>query len=201
MQKLEILAEKNPESLFSKWLTEAKAHSGLREPTAMILATVNAAGHPSSRTVLLKDHQAGRFLFFTNYESKKGQDLASQPFAALTFYWDPLFKQIHIRGPVQKADRQVALDYWQTRPRASQLSQWVSHQSQPLKANVDLDALVESAEKQWAGKEIPCPNHWGGYWVEAQEVEFWIGARFRLHDRFLFTKSDPNNWRVEQLYP
>ena len=201
MQNSEILTEKSPESLFSRWLNEAKAQPEIREATAMILATVDAKGHPSSRTVLLKSQLGKRFLFFTNYDSRKGQELKIHPYASLTFYWDPLFKQVHIRGPVSKASREEAETYWATRPRNSQISQWISQQSQTVEASVDLEDLVKKAEIQWQDRSIPCPPHWGGYWVDAVEMEFWIGTRYRLHDRFLFNFISPSHWDIKRLYP
>ncbi len=195
-----ILAEKNPGSLFNIWLEEARAHSSIREPNAMVVATVDLSGQPSTRTVLLKKNLSERFLFFSNYNSRKGRELESNPKISATFYWDPLFKQIHIRGKVTKCSRQESVDYWGTRPKESQLAQLISQQSSPLEKGVELKHLLDQARIEFDQNTVPCPKHWGGYWIEAEQIEFWIGDKFRLHERYIFNKTG-FGWSAEQYYP
>jgi pyridoxamine 5'-phosphate oxidase len=179
----------------------AKQCREIKQPTAMILATVDAEMQPSARTMLLKGNEGTDFLFFTNSRSRKGRNLAIHPKAALTFYWDALFRQVHIRGTVSKIDQSLTEAYWKTRPRESQLSQWLSHQSEPLEQNQSLDRLLVAARERWEGQDVPCPTHWNGYSLAAQEIEFWIGETYRLHQRFIFTKTSATDWEVRQYYP
>jgi pyridoxamine 5'-phosphate oxidase len=191
----------NPETLFDAWLESAKACPNIREPTAMILATVSADLQPSARTVLLKGHDKNGFLFFTNSDSRKGREMAANPKVALTFYWDALFRQVHIRGPVSQADHSVAMTYWKTRHRESQLSQWLSHQSEPLAPGQTLDKLLSEARQQWEGQDVPCPEHWDGFYVQPREFEFWLGDQHRLHRRFVFLKQPDRSWSAQQCFP
>lgn len=193
----------NPFQMFESWLNEAKACTSVKEPTAMAVATVAADGTPSNRIVLCKDFSPNGFAFYTNYNSPKGADLQATGKAAAVFFWDPLGKQIRVRGEVKKTSRDASVHYWSTRPRESQLSQFVSQQSKPVADRRALEKLVEDAGRKFDGKSIPCPEHWGGFTLQPLEFEFWQSQPGRLHDRFLFTRPDPTNvhWDVRRLYP
>lgn len=200
MNAQDILALSDPLILFDQWYKEIQGHALLTEPTAVTLATASAAGAPSVRTVLLKEHSASKgFVFFTNYESRKGRDLLENPQAALLFYWGPLFRQVNITGAVAKVPRAESEAYWNSRPVESQLAGWISHQSQPLKGQ-KLAELYDSAQKEWQGKRIPCPVHWGGFALTPQTIEFWLGRPHRLHERVVFQKNKMS-WQAEQLFP
>lgn len=200
------MQNQDPLQLFELWLDEAKSCTSIREPTAMALATHSAAHGIANRIVLLKDFSLSGFTFYTNYDSAKGRDLIENASAAAVFFWDPLGKQVRIRGPVAKTTRQVSEHYWSTRPRESQLSQCVSRQSQPVADRKTLESLVEEAEKKFGAKSIPCPQNWGGFNLIPTELEFWQTRPGRLHDRFLFQRpaaAHPTNvhWGVQRLYP
>jgi pyridoxamine 5'-phosphate oxidase len=190
----------NPFLFFSKWLAEAQQH-GLIEPNAMVLSTVDASGQPWSRVVLLKQVDAEGFAFFTNYKGGKARQLEHCPNAALTFWWGAMERQINITGRVQKTSREVSEEYFASRPRSSQLGAKASPQSEIITGREELEARFAEAERQFEGREIPCPEHWGGYRLEPQTIEFWQGRRSRLHDRFRFTRLKDRDWKVEQLAP
>lgn len=195
----EIL-DKNPLEVFKIWAQEASAGSTLNEPLAMALATVSATGELHNRIVLLKKITEEGLIFFTNYNSSKGADLDSNPQAEVVFYWDHLLRQVRIGGRVEKTSRKVSEDYWRSRARESQLSQWVSHQSVPVKSREILEEQVKQARLTFEGKDIPCPAHWGGYLLKPDRIELWTGASGRLHDRFYFRK-DGSGWTSHRLYP
>jgi pyridoxamine 5'-phosphate oxidase len=183
---------------FATWFAEASAY-GLPEPNAMIVATADRDGRPSARTVLLKGYDERGFVFFTDYRSQKGAELEQNPQASLVFFWAELERQVRITGPVSVVSREESQSYFQTRPRASQLSTWVSHQSQPIPGRKVLDDRVEQVDAQYPG-EIPLPPHWGGFRVTPETVEFWQGRASRLHDRLRYTRVR-DGWRVERLSP
>lgn len=186
---------------FRAWLDEALA-AQLDEPTALTLSTVAASGQPSSRVVLLKGlpDDAG-FLFYTNYDSRKGRELAGQPLAALNFFWPGLERQVRVEGRVEQASAAVSTDYFQSRPRASQLGAWASPQSQPIGSREELEAREKTVEAQFAGQDpLPRPPHWGGYLLRPQLVEFWQGRPSRLHDRLEYTLAD-GAWTIRRLAP
>lgn len=195
----EIL-DKDPLEVFKKWTEEAKAKTSLHEPLAMALATLSKTGEIHNRVVLLKQITNAGITFFTNYNSSKGADLDSNPQAEAVFYWDQLLRQVRIGGKVEKTSRQISVDYWNSRARESQLSQWVSHQSVPLQSRELLMKQVEEARKRFEGQDIPCPEHWGGYLIRPDRMEFWIGSPGRLHHRFHFRK-DASGWTSHRLYP
>lgn len=199
---LHFLNSPNPYEVFKTWQESAKADHRIKEPTAMNLSTYEAStGAVHSRVVLLKEwSEASGFIFFTNYQSQKAMDLAAHNKAALHFYWDPQFRQINIQGVVQKTSRDVSEAYWNSRPRDSQLSQWASAQSQCVGTRRELEQKVLELKKQFEGKTVPCPAHWGGYQLTASQFEFWIGQPNRLHDRFLF-KEQGKTWTIERLCP
>jgi pyridoxamine 5'-phosphate oxidase len=150
--------------------------------------------------VLLKGLRPEGLVFFTNYESRKGQDLAFNPKCSLSFYWDSLFRQVHFYGSVEKTTRKESEDYWRSRPRLSQLSQWISRQSEVAQSKVEIEKALKDAEAQFQNREIPCPAHWGGYLFKPTFVEFWIGREARLHDRYTYQLVE-DQWRGARLYP
>ncbi len=196
-----ILSCQKPLELLQEWIMEAQQASQISEPTAMILASASPQGEVTTRTLLLKELGPEGLIFYSNYQSEKGRQLAENPQASLHFYWDPLFRQVRIQGTVQKLSRQKSETYWRSRDRESQLSQWVSRQSEPLEEGKSLDQLVQEARNQHEGREVPCPKHWGGYLLKPELMEFWVGRPHRLHDRVRFLRQDQNLWKSQQLYP
>jgi pyridoxamine 5'-phosphate oxidase len=196
----EIGPASNPLSIFQEWMTKAKAAPEIRESTAMTVSTVNALGEMHSRVVLCKEWSENGFVFFSNYHSRKGVELEKNQHAALLFYFDPFFKQIKISGKAEKTSREESVTYWKSRPRDSQISQFISQQSQPIGSRAELEALWSAADQEYANREIPCPEHWGGYLVRPKTIEFWIGYSHRLHDRFEFEKV-PQGWTFRRLCP
>jgi pyridoxamine 5'-phosphate oxidase len=185
---------------FERWLGEAVA-AGLPEPNAMTVATADASGRPSARTVLLKYVDAGGFTFFTNYTSRKGRELAENPWASLVFPWFAMRRQVVVCGTVERVDRSVTEAYFATRPRESQLGAWASPQSQIVDSRARLDETLTETERRFAGvDEIPAPPHWGGLRVRPETVEFWHGRIGRLHDRLRYRRVD-DGWTVERLGP
>lgn len=201
--KEEAWKKQNPFVLFDSWLKEAKAHAGIREATAMSVATMSKERGLSNRIVLLKRISENGLVFFTNYLSHKGHDLDENPYAAALFYWDPLERQVRINGIIKKTSRTESEKYWASRPRDSQLSQYVSKQSEPVESRERLEKLVQTADEKFQTKPIPCPEHWGGYILEPLEFEFWQARPGRLHDRLCFrrTKAADSIWTAQRLYP
>lgn len=197
---LDIGPETAPLHIFDLWMTEAKTNGLIREPTAMCVATGNAAGELHVRTVLCKHWSNDGFVFFTNYQSQKGRDLAERPNAAAVFYWDPLARQIKLSGEVQKTTRAESEQYWASRPRESQLSQYISHQSQPVASREAMEEAWKQADIKFKDREIPCPENWGGFVLRPQVIEFWVGQPGRLHDRYEYRKSE-THWTFRRLYP
>ena len=192
---------KDPYRQFEKWFQEAEA-AKLIEPNAMTLATTGADGRPSARTVLLKGLDGRGFVFYTNYESRKGRELANIPRATLVFPWLALERQVVVEGTSIRVSREESEAYFHSRPRASQLGAWVSQQSSVITSRASLEDSLKALEQKYAGKEVPLPPHWGGYRVVPDTVEFWQGRRSRLHDRLRY-RRDPktNEWIVERLAP
>ena len=183
-----------------RWLAEA-TRAGLAEPNAMVLATADAAGRPSSRTVLCKGLDARGVVFYTNYTSAKSRDLLATGFASATFPWFAMQRQAHVRGPVAKVDPAETAAYWATRPRGSQLGAWASPQSDTVSSRAALDAALAEADRRFAGVEqVPPPPHWGGWRINPQVVEFWQGRLNRMHDRLVFDSHD-GDWRIRRLAP
>lgn len=190
----------NPFLQFSLWLEEAQ-QAQIPEYNAMALATATLQGIPSCRTVLLK-HVDGRGLsFFTNYESRKGKELASNPLACATFYWRELERQVIVAGKIEKLTHQESEDYFASRPRGSQLATWASHQDEILHSREELEEAYRHFEKLYEGKSIPLPPYWGGYRLLPQRFEFWQGRPNRLHDRFSYLLVDHHAWQIERLAP
>lgn len=201
MEAHQFLGDKGPLDKVKDWLEEAHK-TGLREPNAMLLATIDPRAGVSARVVLLKEIRPEGLVFYTNYQSPKGEQMALDPHVALTFYWDTLQRQIRIQGSVEKLSTEESEAYWQSRPRASQISQFISQQSKPLKDREKLQQAYDQAEKDLNGKPVPRPAHWGGYLVQPVSFEFWIGYPHRLHDRYYFTRASASApWIGQRLYP
>ena len=167
---------------------------------AMTLATVDKNGKPSSRTVLLKTVDERGFIFFTNYDSRKGRELAENPNAALTFFWSELERQVCVAGSVSKLPVAESEKYFRSRPRGSQIGAWASNQSEAVPARATLEANWRDLEKKFPG-EVPLPPHWGGFILSPERIEFWQGRPSRLHDRFNYSKQADGLWKIERLAP
>ena len=190
----------DPFALFALWMKEAAA-SEPRDPDACALATVDAGGLPDVRMVLLKKFDQRGFVFFTNTESNKGQELEGNLKAALVLHWKSLNRQIRIRGAVERISAAESDDYFASRPRGAQIGAWASQQSRPLDSRATLEAAVAEYEKQYPGP-VPRPPHWCGYRVIPLVIEFWMDQPFRLHDRLVFSRANPDGaWSKERLYP
>jgi len=187
----------DPIALFRLWLADAR-EAGQLEPNAMTLATVTDTGEPAARVVLLKNVDAGGFVFFTNYDSDKGQQIAATGRATLVFWWDKLERQVRISGAVEKVSAQDSIDYFRSRPRASQLGAVASPQSRLVDGREELESRLMAAEAEFAGQDVSRPEHWGGYRVVPESIEFWVGRRSRLHDRILCTRSG-DEWQLSRL--
>jgi pyridoxamine 5'-phosphate oxidase len=192
----------DPVREFREWLDDAE-DAGVTFPNAMALATADADGRPSVRHVLLRGVDALGFVFYTNRESRKGNDLAVNPWASLVFLWRELDRQITVTGPVERVSDQESDDYFASRPREAQIGAWASAQSTVIPDREALDRRFAEADRRFADGDVPRPPHWGGYRVLPESVEFWQGRAFRLHDRFRYTRdgAEPTGWRVERLSP
>lgn len=190
----------DPIHQFTTWFDEAIS-AQVPEPNAMNLATVNENGRPASRTVLLKGVENAKFVFYTNYQSRKGKELEGNPACALTFFWPELERQVRIEGVAARIDEKRSEKYFQSRPRASQIGAWASPQSTLIGDRSLLEERVKKLEEKFKGLEVlPKPNQWGGYEVDPLMIEFWQGRRSRLHDRILYTKDD-GVWKINRLAP
>lgn len=189
----------DPIAQFQSWMDAAIA-AEVPEANAMTLSTVNAEGHPSARIVLLRGLDERGFVFFTNYESRKGQDLAANNHAALTFFWPDLERQIRIAGTVDKVSAEESDAYYNGRPRGSRLGAWASPQSQVIENREFLELRLEQEGKRFGEQEVVRPPHWGGYRLNPVSVEFWQGRPSRLHDRIQYVRAEAG-WKVQRLAP
>ena len=191
----------DPAEQLQQWLEQAIA-AEVPEPNAMNLATVNAKGLPTSRIVLLKGLEEGGLVFYTNYSSQKGQQMSRHPFAALTFFWPELERQLRVEGTVEKIDPSVSDAYFHSRPRGSQLGAHASPQSQPIDSRTELDDRLRQLESTYGqSKVIPRPEHWGGFVVKPTFYEFWQGRPNRLHDRIAYQPQSSGQWERIRLAP
>ena len=194
----ESQVDRDPMKQFGVWMVEA-IHAQVPEPTAMTLATADAKGHPSGRIVLLKGMDAQGFVFFTNYESRKGRELAANPFAALTFLWKELERQVRIEGRIEKVAPDESTAYYDTRPVGARIGAWASPQSEVIENRGWLEKRWEELSAQY-GDSPKRPPHWGGYRVLPDYLEFWQGRRSRLHDRIAYTRA-ADRWKLARLAP
>ncbi len=201
---LKAQVKSNPYQQFEQWFNELK-QSNIREPNAMILATCNAQNQPAARTVLLKGFSDAGFIWYTNYQSRKAQDLAANPKAALLFYWDELERQVRIEGQVSKVTSLVSDNYFSKRPKGSQIGAWASPQSKVIASRKVLENKVLNLRTIYKEEEqILRPPHWGGYCLKADQFEFWQGRSSRLHDRIRYqlkTTQGTSEWLIERLAP
>lgn len=195
----ETSVDANPIRQFDAWFKQA-LDARLPEPNTMTLATVDARGYPSARIVLIKGADERGFVFFTNYESRKGLDLATNPHASLLFYWIELERQVRIEGTVVKTSAEESDMYFNSRPLGSRIGAWASEQSRPLESRALLEARESSFSERF-GETPPRPPHWGGYRLVPDTIEFWQGRPSRLHDRILYTRESAQGWRISRLSP
>jgi pyridoxamine 5'-phosphate oxidase len=192
-------ADRDPIELFHDWFAAARS-AGIFLPEAMTVATATPEGAPSARMMLLKGVEAGGFVFFTNYESRKAVELAANPWAALVFHWAVLERQVRVEGKVERLSSGESEAYFRTRPRGSRIGAWASKQSRPLADRRALEAQVREHDARFAGGEVPLPPFWGGLRLVPERIEFWQGRLDRLHDRLRFDR-DGLGWRAVRLYP
>ena len=197
---LETNTAENPFEQFDRWFQEAK-DSDCPEPNAMIVATINAEGYPAARVVLLKQVTNEGFVFYTNYHSRKGRELADHPHAAVVFNWLELERSVRIEGSVERTDPETSTDYFHSRPKKSQIGAWASPQSEVIPDRAFLERRKTELEEKYAdAEELPRPPHWGGYIVKPTLIEFWQGRSSRLHDRLAYSLID-GNWKRVRLAP
>ena len=196
----EKLVDRDPIKLFQAWFDDAIA-AKVPLPEAMNLATATPEGRPSSRMVLLKQVDDDGFVFFTNYHSAKAQQLESNPYAALVFYWPQLDRQVRIEGKVQRTSVAESAEYFRTRPRESQIGAWASPQSNVIAGRDVLEERARELEEYYRDREVECPGHWGGYRLRPDRIEFWKSRVGRLHDRILYELGSDNVWMIRRLAP
>ena len=194
------LLDANPLMQFEQWFAQA-ASAELIDPTAMVLGTVDDHGAPGQRIVLLKGVSEAGFVFYTNHTSAKARAIARDGRVSLHFPWNALDRQVIVGGIAQRVDPVEASRYFATRPRESQIAAWASHQSAPLLDRAALEQQAQQVREKFGASDIPRPDFWGGYCVVPQRIEFWQGGAHRLHDRFVYTRGEDQQWRIEQLQP
>lgn len=192
--------DRDPIRQFQRWLDDAIA-AGIQLPEAMTLATSTPDGKPAARMVLLKQVDQDGFVFFTNYRSPKARQLDANPYAALVFYWSVLERQVRVEGSVVRTSAEESREYFQTRPRESQIGAWASEQSAVISGRDILEQRAQELETLYCDKEIDCPEHWGGYRLKPDRIEFWKGRLGRLHDRILYEQSPTGLWTISRLAP
>ena len=192
----------DPIAKFIELFQRARSTPGIAEPTGMTLSTVGADGRPTARVVLLKSVDADGLVFYTNFTSRKGREIAAQPAVCLSFWWPQLESQVRFEGRAVKVTEAEADAYFASRPRMSQVGAWASYQSQPLDSRAELEARFEELSRRYEGKAVPRPPHWGGYRVAPVAVEFWWNRPGRLHERELYTRAAPGEpWKLTLLNP
>jgi pyridoxamine 5'-phosphate oxidase len=190
----------DPIEQFRSWFDEVLA-ADLHEPNAMTLATATPEGRPSARVVLLKGFDERGFVFYTNYEGRKGGELEANPNCSLVFYWGELERQVRVEGRASRVPEEESDEYFGSRPRGSQLGAWASEQSRPVEGRGALEERLRGLEAEYEGREVPRPPFWGGYQVEPEVIEFWQGRENRLHDRLVYRRSDNGERGRERLQP
>jgi pyridoxamine 5'-phosphate oxidase len=191
----------NPIQLFQTWFYEVEKSDGIDEPNAMTVSTVGLDGFPKSRVVLLKKYTHEGFIFYTNYNSEKGLAISENPKVCISFFWANLERQVIIKGTAEKLAKNMSDGYFESRPEGSKLGALVSNQSSVIASRTILENKLSQLEKEYAGKEIERPEHWGGYLVRPVSIEFWQGRPNRLHDRIRYTLTDDFDWKMERLAP
>ncbi|MDB5295656.1 MAG: pdxH [Phycisphaerales bacterium] len=199
-QLSEADAAADPVAQFARWFADVRA-ADVPEPNAMTVATADAGGAPSARVVLLKSFDERGFCFFTNYDSRKGRELAANPRAALCFYWQPLERQVRVEGAVERVDRAESEAYFRSRPASAQVGAWASRQSAVIGGREELERREAELAERYAAAPVPLPDFWGGYRVVPAVVEFWQGRPSRLHDRLRYTRGAEGRWAIERLSP
>lgn len=197
---IEAKVDPDPIKQFARWFGDAEA-AGLKLPNAMTLATATPDGMPSARVVLLKGFDDQGFVFYTNYDSRKGGELEANPRAALCFYWPALDRQVRISGGITRTSREESAAYFRTRPVDSQLGAWASNQSAVIESRAALEDKMRRLMREYEGGEVPLPPYWGGYRLAPDVIEFWQNRLSRLHDRLRYTRQPGGDWLIERLSP
>lgn len=190
----------DPIKQFEKWFNDA-IKAGIHEPNAMTLATATNDGRPSARILLLKGFTQEGFIFYTNYLSRKGREMAKNPLASIVFFWGEMERQVRIEGTIEKVSKEESEAYFHSRPKLSQIGALASPQSQEIADRTVIESKMQQLEAQYTDSEVPKPSHWGGYILKPQLVEFWQGRQSRLHDRIVYKKADKKNWKIVRLAP
>ena len=196
----ESAVDRDPFRQFQVWFDEATS-AGISEPNAMTVATASPEGRPSARIVLMRRFDERGFVFFTNYDSRKGREIAANPFASLVFFWQSLERQVRVEGSIVRASDVESDEYFASRPTGSMLGAWVSNQSGVVADRAALEAELAVIQARFPEGEIPRPPYWGGYRIVPTSIEFWQGRRSRLHDRLVYRLTDDRSWRIDRLAP